>query len=120
MPINNEGPLYGDGNGEEVAVLIQVESINNEGPLYGDGNTTAARCSLITLTLTTKDPFTGTETSGRVLDNPEKELTTKDPFTGTETRPPGSGYGKIHINNEGPLYGDGNASSPFTHIVSPY
>ena len=35
--------------------------------------------------LTTKDPFTGTETLQRIDGSVMVELTTKDPFTGTET-----------------------------------
>ena len=59
--------------------------------------------------LTTKDPFTGTETfkfcAIRFLD---LLLTTKDPFTGTETSWLWSLWRLFQINNEGPLYGDGN------------
>ena len=36
--INNEGPLYGDGNSTSQAALTSSRVINNEGPLYGDGN----------------------------------------------------------------------------------
>ena len=36
-------------------------------------------------------------------------LTTKDPFTGTETNCPRYQSSGRPINNEGPLYGDGNS-----------
>jgi len=37
--INNEGPLYGDGNLTDPLTLGEQKlQINNEGPLYGDGN----------------------------------------------------------------------------------
>ena len=38
--INNEGPLYGDGNAYMFGFSSVAVSrlINNEGPLYGDGN----------------------------------------------------------------------------------
>ncbi len=36
--INNEGPLYGDGNSRESLRIYSFYIINNEGPLYGDGN----------------------------------------------------------------------------------
>ena len=65
----------------------QVRLINNEGPLYGDGNP-LLRFHIPLRTLTTKDPFTGTETVTLVVLKSlvPLELTTKDPFTGTETR----------------------------------
>ena len=60
--INNEGPLYGDGNGE-VLIGHDDNCINNEGPLYGDGNLVPAY-SVVKEPLTTKDPFMGAETCG--------------------------------------------------------
>jgi len=75
--------------------------------------------SFSTNSLTTKDPFTGTETLPySVLKEPgEFLLTTKDPFTGTETLVSAwatSASSQI-INNEGPLYGDGNLKVTFVN-----
>ena len=51
--------------GTETPVKIPITSesrINNEGPLYGDGNEADSSTDSRGAELTTKDPFTGTET----------------------------------------------------------
>jgi len=103
-PIGRAGPMG-----------LSDSSINNEEPLYGDGNQIRPGQEREGLGLTTKDPFTGTETifalavflKAFIINN-------EGPLYGDGNVNVNSVTFLAIINNEGPLYGDGNTPPVYT------